>query len=72
MDANITLTDGKTFQDGHVLYLVTKSGGIFYIAAKSQKHDSSVHAWQVAQSAIRYIELKPPRANPALFLDKLK
>lgn len=71
-EIRITLTDGNAFQDGHVLYMVTRSGGIFYVAAKSRTDDHRVRAWQVAQPAVRFIEVHAPTANPAPFLEYLK
>jgi hypothetical protein len=68
----ITLTDGKAFHEDQVLYLVTKSAGIFYVAARSGQTDHSVRTWQVAQPSIRYIEFRPPKSNAAPFFDSLK
>lgn len=61
-DIVITLSDGSRFQDGHPLYLIVKSEGVFYVAERAKSVDLK-KTWQVPQSVIKHVELSPKKAS---------
>ena len=71
-EITITLNDGKIFQEGLSLYLVVKSEGVFYVAARAAYPDAEIKTWQVPQSMVKHVEFHPGTVNPKPFLDYLK
>jgi hypothetical protein len=68
----VTLNDGKIFQEGRSLYLIAKSEGVYYVAARSTNPISTEKTWQVPQAMVRHIEFHSGIVNPTPFFDYLK
>jgi hypothetical protein len=71
-EITVTLNDGKTFQEGRSLYLVVKSEGVFYVAARSGFPDASVKTWEIPQSMVKHVEFHSSKVNPQPFFDYMK